>query len=1192
MQADDSVQDTVTIDDLVESFVARLRAGESVTIESYQDQYPQLAEEIGFVFPPLQMLERCRPAEEPPPSEITASDGIPDRLGDYRIIQEIGRGGMGIVYEAEHDSMRRRVALKVLPKNLASRSSNLARFQLEARSAGQMHHTNIVPVFEVGEEHGFHFYAMQFIRGQSLELVIDEMQKLRSGSARSLKGSSADHALAPRAARADHLQSTLVQGPDYGKPHGNGSPSFTAKNRTDNSTDWSEGSKDRSTYIRRVAMIGMQVADALDYAHQNQILHRDIKPANLLLDTDGTVWVTDFGLAKAADDDLTQTGDIVGTLRYMAPERFQGRTDAACDIYGLGLTLYELCTLTTAFRSSTRASLIDQITKHDPPPPRSIDPSIPLDLETIILKAIDRIPERRYPTARHLAEDLQAFLADRPVKARRISVSERLWRVCRRNPITAVLTAASLCLLIAIAAGSSYFSLRLGQQAQALKTENQRAVAAEEDARRVAYEASVGQARSLRQARLPGQHFESLAAVQRAVNYLDMLPVKSEQRRQALFTLRSEAAAALSLTDISYFGDFGQPTNRWWSFSVSNDRQWYAQPMDNGEIVIGRLSDNQEAQRIPALGHQVWVTRFSPEGTHLIAIYRANPSKLVLWRIEDAKPLLEYSHGGFDKFTFPSKDEAIAAIGANLLMFRVGEEKPKKVSMTEFDEGALCQAIVLHPSRRLIAIGLDVYLSEDEETKSDSEVAIPIGRVLIIDLETGDRRFLDMPERVGAIAWVEDHTLAVGYATGLCELWDTETLETLGQFEGHTSRVTTIKSDASGRTLTTRSWDGSFRMWDIMSQRQLTRLNGFEFIATTDTLFDDRLALWTNGQAQVWTSHYGQVRQKEKLNSRVYKGSNHIAITHPNLGHLAFVTTLDGFESWDLATGSQLEVLDRPNPTGMAIINDGRLLMTCGPKGIERWPIHIEPENHAASDGTAHVKIGPPQVVHPEVQGKTTFHDEHTWATMHQPGRARIYTPHSESAHEIEHYALSSLRISPNGKWLATRTWHGMGIKIFDIATGELIIHLLEDTSSPRCAFSPDSQYLVANTRTERFVWRTDGWEPIHQLQRAQPDGWPGRVETASDNRTALLNHSRNRLELFDIVKGESLIVLEPSDVSGRDAGCISQDGRSLLSFHSGGLEIWDLHELRSALNQLQLDWDPPLNAPSPSPIEIEFITE
>ena len=192
-----------------------------------------------------------------------------------------------------------------------------------------------------------------------------------------------------------------------------------------------------AVYFRTIARIGAQTADALAYAHAQGICHRDIKPSNLLLDACGIVWIADFGLAKAENGEaegLTHTGDVVGTLRYMAPERFNGRADARSDVYALGVTLYEMLTLRPAFAESDRLKLIERISNGAVPKPRSIDPRIPSDMETIVLKAMASEPGERYASAEALAEDLERFLADRTILARRSSTRERAWRWCRRNP--------------------------------------------------------------------------------------------------------------------------------------------------------------------------------------------------------------------------------------------------------------------------------------------------------------------------------------------------------------------------------------------------------------------------------------------------------------------------------------------------------------------------------------------------------------------------------------------------------------------------------------------------------------------------------------------------------------------------------------------------------------------------------------
>ena len=219
-------------------------------------------------------------------------------------------------------------------------------------------------------------------------------------------------------------------------------------------------------FHRGVAQIGRQVASALAHAHAHGIVHRDIKPSNILLDTEGVAWVSDFGLAKVDDDDLTHTGDMLGTIRYMAPERFRGEADARADIYALGLTLYELLTLQPAFDSPDRLGLSEQIKTADPPRPRSIDSRIPRDLETIILKAIEKDPGHRYPTAEAMAEDLRRYLDDEPILARRAGAAERFLRWARRHPVVAAVAGVLTAVLIGAAIGSTIIAGRMATLAR------------------------------------------------------------------------------------------------------------------------------------------------------------------------------------------------------------------------------------------------------------------------------------------------------------------------------------------------------------------------------------------------------------------------------------------------------------------------------------------------------------------------------------------------------------------------------------------------------------------------------------------------------------------------------------------------------------------------------------------------------
>ena len=289
-----------------------------------------------------------------------------------------------------------------------------------------------------------------------------------------------------------------------------------------------------------MARVGLQVAEALAYAHRKGILHRDIKPSNLLLDQQGTVWVTDFGLAKAeGTDELTHTGDIVGTLRYMAPERFDGASLPQSDVYGLGLTLYEMLTLRPAFDDANRGRLIERVLHEPPAPPRKLDPRIPRDLETIVLKAIAKDPAERYATAERMAEDLQRFLADRPIRARRAQRAERAWRWCRRNPAVATLLAAVAFLLTGTAVGGAILSWRLnGALTQARD--------AEREGKGKLFRSYVSEADATLASGQSGQRFGTLRRVRDALDVSREIGLSDEYQLR----LRNIAIAALCRPDV------------------------------------------------------------------------------------------------------------------------------------------------------------------------------------------------------------------------------------------------------------------------------------------------------------------------------------------------------------------------------------------------------------------------------------------------------------------------------------------------------------------------------------------------------------------------------------------------------------------------------------------------------------------
>ena len=469
-------------EELASEFVERFRKGELPSIEEYANAHPDLADEIRELFPTMAAMESAKAQKSARPKQV--AETLPmEQLGDFRLLGEIGRGGMGIVYEAEQVSLGRHVAVKVLPKQALLDERHLRRFEREAQTAAKLHHTNIVPVFGVGQQDGYNYIVMQFIAGVGLDEILLALRQQVIDSEITFPNDNTS-----RASHANFNASALLKGDFGNSPITNLRSSFvrgtssidqtmvskkpttaeaktnlqTVEFSTDDFSSSTSGSRSLDAvdetaqlatlspeFYQSVAQIGQQVADALAYAHEQGTMHRDIKPGNLLLDGTGTVWVADFGLAKLAEqDNVSRTGDIVGTLSYIPPESFSGETDARGDIYSLGLSLFELLTLRPAFYGRDRGKLVREITEGNLPRLGKLNPTIPRDLETIVLKAVAHRPEDRYTTAREMADDLDSYMNDMPIKARRMSIPEQFTRWYRKNKLVAALSAAVLSLLM------------------------------------------------------------------------------------------------------------------------------------------------------------------------------------------------------------------------------------------------------------------------------------------------------------------------------------------------------------------------------------------------------------------------------------------------------------------------------------------------------------------------------------------------------------------------------------------------------------------------------------------------------------------------------------------------------------------------------------------------------------------------
>ena len=381
---------------LATQFVEELRQGTAPTVEDYARRYPVHAETIRESFPVLALLEQSRLQKEASAFRQNMPDKFPfTQLGRCELLCELGRGGMGVVFQARESDSGHIVAVKVLPWRVSIVPEWQKRFEEEARTTAKLRHRNIVPVFRFGQEHGYCYFVMQYVNGIGLDLVINKLKEVEGV-----------------------IYTDEIARQEANKPDG-----FIT-------TEMSQISpEDAANYKRRrltqkswkgFTQLAIQAAQALRYAHQQGILHNDIKPGNLLLDGGGRVWITDFGLSHPIEDpDGDAAQRVMGTLRYMAPERLLSAFDARSDIYSLGMTLYELLTLRPAFTANNEDEMMSLILDTTPDSPRSLEKDIPRGLETIVLNCIAQNPEERYPDAGALLQDLLRFSNDQKVASLR-----------------------------------------------------------------------------------------------------------------------------------------------------------------------------------------------------------------------------------------------------------------------------------------------------------------------------------------------------------------------------------------------------------------------------------------------------------------------------------------------------------------------------------------------------------------------------------------------------------------------------------------------------------------------------------------------------------------------------------------------------------------------------------------------------
>ncbi len=1195
---------------LTDEFLDRYRRGERPDLDEYAQRHPVLAELIREVFPALILLEDVRPDPGHSALREPMVSGKPlEKLGEYRIVREIGRGGMGVVYEAEQEALDRRVALKVLPHTALRSPRQIERFRREARAAARLHHTNIVPVFGVGQDGEILYYVMQYIEGRPLDAVLDELRRLReeekgiSSRPPAADGGPApgheavstpddDSSLAdvarslwegrfriPSRKNGSNPSDSKIKDAESPEPQGSSSAGSSLFGASSTRSSISPLINLWKPYVGSVASIGIQVADALEYALTQGVLHRDVKPSNLLLDRFGTVWLTDFGLAKSGDSsNLTHTGDLLGTLRYLAPERFRGQTDVRGDIYALGLTLYELLALSPAFQGHAEERLIRQITTDEPARLDSIDPDLPRDLVTIVHKAIAPEPSDRYRTPGALAEDLRRFLDDRPIVARQIGSLERCWRWCRRNPG------------MAAAVGSAGLAL-IASAVLALLYANSQSRAAEK---------ITGLAAKLRWSLAESNHRLAILNLERG----QLACERGEVDRGLLWMLESLRTASevndpalrrAARANLSAWRRYQPELKAVFSHGGIVSKVVFSP--DGTKIVTGggdgaaRFWEAATGRPVGIfLQHEglVRVVAFSPDGKTILT--GSQGGSVRLWDATTGQPAgpAFVCHGVIEAMAF-SPDGKTVLIGTQDDTARFWDTTAGRSVGLPLQHQGPVRAVAFSPDGKTALTGSDdgaVRLWDAATGRLTGPLMLHQGPVRVAVFSPDGGTVLtggeDMTARLWNVAtgqpiglplhhqnWVEaatfspdGKTVLTGGQDSKARLWDAATAESLGPPLQHQGAVRAVAFSPDGTTALTGSQDGSARLWDVATGRpigpSLRHLGPVEAVAFNP----DGTTVLTgsqDGTARLWsaivTPTGGMPLQHQDLVR---------AVAFSPDGKTALTGGRDGVaQRWDVATAHPIgpPLQHQASITVVAFSPDGARIVTGARDGSARlW-------NAVNGD-----PIGSPLRDQGAIAAAAFSPDSKMVLTGGQDGTARLYDAATGQpiGSSLRHRRfVAALAFSPDGKTILTGSQDNTA-RLWDAATGLPMEPPLQHQGWIQAvAFSPDGKLVLTGSddNTAR-LWHAATGQPATPPLRHQ--SWVRAVAFSPDGKLVLTGSDDTTARLWEVATGQ------PAGPPLRHEGLVrsvafSPDGtRVVTGGWDGTVRLWDTATARPAGPPLQ----------------------
>jgi eukaryotic-like serine/threonine-protein kinase len=1057
---------------------------------------------LSGVRPPPRYVESPEPGTVAADTEETETSRPFPAIGGYEILSELGRGGMGVVYQAWQVRLRRLVALKMVLAGSHAGDEARSRFRIEMEAAARLHHPNIVDIYEVGEIDGRSFFAMEFADGGTL---------------------------------AQKLAGTPV-------PAG------------------------------QAAQLIESLARAMEYAHQRGIVHRDLTPANVLLTQaqspksnvqsqperpwalDLGLWtpkITDFGLAKitiGGGVTQTQTGAVLGTPSYMSPEQAGGKNKEIgppTDIYSLGAILYELLVGRPPFKAPTSLDTVLQVLTEEPVPPTRLQPRIPADLETICLKCLQKEQRKRYGRALDLAEDLERFQKGEPILARRTGAVERCWRWSRRNPGLATMIGSVAVLLLVLATGASVTALWVRQERNTAL------------ANLWQFHLAQAQAQNGRWSGHAGKRFQSLEALARAASIARSLQVPDAR----ILELRNEAIACMAMVDLQPARQLeGIPSSK---STAAFDAQLahYAFGDEEGNIAVRRVDEDREIARLPGRGFPAGYIRFSPCGRYLAAKYyagfRDNAKEYRVWDWRSGRVVVEQPSdllGAGLAFTPDSRQVALGGRQDRSLTFYdlSSGNTVKRWQLTSRPDN-----LAFRPNGRQLAIshgdpaGVSIYDGNTGEIAS--ELRGPQGQWM-----TG-------------IAWRSDgRLLAAGCADRSVYVWQPDKRREPLVLKGHQNAVMEVAFNHGGDLLVSSSWDGMTRVWDPVSGQPLvTAIGGFLQFEPDDRhlgyIHESHLGLWQVAGGRECRKLYGHAAADPQ---------GPWGVDFSPDGSLLASSSQDGVRLWDMATSREAAFLQL-GPSVSALFHPyGASLLTSGPAGVRTWPVRRTAEKTGPC-----IQIGPPQILEARSTERACWDSTgNRFAAVDRFTDQAIVWNCSQSGEKTflrYHTGMSPIAMSGDGRWVATGTWKGSGVKVWDAATGKLTQEL--PAKNANVVFSPDGRWLVIGDGNDYRFWETEKWQPGPVIATENMEGGGGAMAFTQDSGLLALVHSNEFVKLYDVATHQEIATLsavEPRRIYGLS---FSPDGSRLAaSAETQVIQLWDLRGIRAHLASMDLDWSLP----------------